>query len=232
MKRVYTAVAACAAIASCKVGVQTDVYTADIMAVLDGAEGLTTPMVISFEVSGANGCEKAKDGLMSPLTAAYGEAEFIGCEKQRFETYAQFRVAADLVHELINETSESDQPIYVGARPLEDHGLIHVAYWLNPEALEEFQGRIPEKLTRFQTSDPELQLSATLSNDLRESLELQVNDAFADGRAIQGTQTFSLGRRNEVRISLSNVTNTAMTQGDISALIAYIPLPKPTKSTE
>lgn len=228
MKRICFAVAACASLAGCKVGVQTDIYTADIMDVLGGSEGLTTPMVLAFEVPGADGCEKARAGLSTPLADAYKSAEFIGCEKEGFDTYAQFRVPVDLVHEKENDAPDSDQPIYIGARPIEDDGVIHVAYWLNTKALEKFRAGIPEELTRFQPSEPELHLSATLSNDLSDPLDLEVNDAFADGRAIQGTQTFELERRNEVRISLSNVTNAAMTQGDIAALIAYVPLLKKT----
>lgn len=225
MKRICIAVAACAALAGCKVGVQTDVFAADIFDVLGGAQNLTTPMTFSFEVSGTEGCDKARAGIMSPLTAAYGAAEFIGCNKQSFETFAEFRVQAAIVLDPLDGTFASDHPVFVGVHDFSEAGRIGVAFLVNSTSMEEFRSRIPDELTMFQPNRPDVELAATISNDRREALVLSVADVFADGQPIQGQQEYTLDRRGEVRIALSNVTNAAIAGGEVGAAIASIPAP-------
>ena len=220
------AIASITIAAGCKVGVQTDIYTSDVMDVIDGKDGLTTPMVISFQVSGKDGCADAGSGLAGPLAAAYGAADYIGCREVKFDKYADFRVQADVVNEVINDISDSGQPLYIGVRALDsDDGRnwVFVGYFVNDEAMKSLKDSIPSEFTIYMSGNPEIRMSATLSNDLRDNIEVFVDDAFVDGRALQSTQSFTLDRRGEVSISMSDVTNAAVAQGDASAAIAHIP---------
>lgn len=224
MKQLILAAAAVVALTGCKIVAQTDIYTSDVLAVVENGETMTTPMVMSFEVAGADGCAKAESLILGPLETAFGGAEYIGCAKRDFDTFADFRLPVDLVFEVTNGASDSDQPIYIGGNIDEGGDLIRIDYYVNQTAMDAFMASIPEELTRYQSGTPDFELSATISNDLRSDIKIEVNDVFADGQPIQKSKVFDLPRRGEVKIDLSNVSNAALGRTDWWVLIAKIPV--------
>ncbi|WP_224825781.1 hypothetical protein [Cognatishimia sp. MH4019] len=205
---------------------EADLFTSDLLKVYETGEALTTPMVLAFEISSASQCEASIEGLTPALTAAYGQAESLGCDKRGFSDVANFRVPAEVVHEIANQSSDSDQPIYIGVYS-DDPGLIVVGIFQNGDGIRAFEAAIPEELTQFARNEIRPLLSASLQNDLPDAMKLRLSSVFANGSAIPvlASEDFDLERRGQVDIVLSDVSNASLSEGFSHALIGTIVMP-------
>lgn len=215
------------ALTGCKMWADADLFTSDLLSVLETGQPLTTPLELAFEIGSKSECEKVNGGLLPALTDAYGDAESLGCEQRGFDSVALFRVPVEIVHEIENQKADSAQPIFIGVYS-DVESVVTVAFFQSAEGVASFRGAIPEELTRFGGKDVEPLLSATIQNDLRGAAKLHLSDVYADGRAIpvQTTKAYDLARRSEVKIVLSDVSNDALAQGYSHAIIGHILLPQ------
>ena len=210
------ALAAVLALTACKTMVATDLYTSDLISATEG-EHLTAPMVISIELSSESKCKEFASDIADTIRSEMETATHIGCRTESFNSFADFRVQSEIVS-YDGAAPLPGRPLAIGVTSV-GHDFV-VTYLINPEGIKAVWSGLPEELTRFETFDPDLHLSAVLTNDLRETVEVLTDDVFVDGVPVQGTARRILPRRDQVVIQMSNVTNRAFGATDNVAHIA------------
>ncbi|MDE0446335.1 MAG: hypothetical protein OXH96_06635 [Spirochaetaceae bacterium] len=203
-------IAAVLALASCKTMVATDLYTSDLISATEG-EQLTAPMVISIELPSESKCKEFASDIADAIRSEMETATHIGCRTEAFNNFADYRVQSEIVT-YDGSARLLGRPLAIGVTSVGDDFI--VTYLINPEGIKAVWNGLPEELTRFETFDPDLYLSAVLTNDLREPVEVVTDDVFVDGVPVQGTARRLLLRRDQVVIQMSNVTNTAFGSTD------------------
>lgn len=198
-------ISTCVLLAGCKTQISTDLFTSDLVAATKG-ESLTAPLVIGMEASSEQKCSETADSVLAAVQSQFASAEFIGCERADFTTFARFRVQAEIVA-IAGEVPDITAPFSIGVRV--DGPNFAVSYLTNPAGARAIWDALPEELTKYQTFSLEPLLSAVLNNDLRETVSITTDDVYADGVPIQGTATQDLLRRDQVELSMSDVTNSA-----------------------
>jgi hypothetical protein len=204
MKR-FALIATCIALGGCKTQISTDLFTSDLVAATQEEE-VSAPLVIGMEVSSEEKCKESADTVLTAVKSQFDSAEFIGCDRISFNTYARFRVQADVVA-FEGDAPSIDPPFSIGVR--REGQAYHVSYLTNPDAARAIWDVLPEEMTQYQTYKLEPILSAVLNNDLRETVSITTDDVYADGTPVQGTATRDLPRRDQVELSMSDVTNAA-----------------------
>lgn len=204
MKRIAL-IAACFLLEACKTQIGTDLFTSDLVAATE-AEAVTAPLVIGMEAGSEKKCKETADTVLVAVQSQFDGAEFIGCDSVEFKTFARFRVQSDIVAYDGNAPSIT-APFSIGVR--KEGAAYHVSYLTNPVAARAIWDALPEEMTKYQTYNLEPILSAVLNNDLRETVSIITDDVFADGAPVQGTATRDLPRRDQVELTMSDVTNAA-----------------------
>ena len=217
MKRIVL-IATCFVLAGCKTQISTDLFTNDLVAATE-AEAVTAPLVIGLEAGSEQKCKETTDSVLIAVQSQFDSAEFIGCETVDFKTFARFRVQAEIV--AYDEVAPSiTAPFSIGIRS--EGVAYHVSYLTNPAGARAIWDALPEEMTKYQTYKMEPILSAVLNNDLRETVSITTDDVYADGTPVQGTATRDLPRRDQVELSMSDVTNAAFgTVANASHIVTF-----------
>ena len=210
------ALAALFTLTACKTFVETDVYTSDLISATEG-ERLTAPMVISIEVTSESKCKEFASEIADAIGTQMDAVAHIGCRTESFESFADFRVQSEIVS-YDGSAPLPDKPLAIGVTSVGKDFV--VTYLINPDGVKAVWDALPEELTRFETFDPDLHLSAVLTNDLREPVEVITDDVFVDGAPVQSISKRLLPRRDQVAIEMSNVTNNAFGSTDNVSHIA------------
>ncbi|MFV1570499.1 hypothetical protein VWZ98_08425 [Phaeobacter sp. JH203A] len=211
-----------AAVSACQIDTHAEIFTSDVYAVLKTKEALETQLTLAFEAGSENGCRKAEQQLKGPLEQAFGHAEYTGCVDVKFDKFAQFRVTADLVGQTDEAKASVPKPVHLAAIA-QDNGFVRLEYIFNREEMIALAESVPEELTQFLNDEPDIILSATLSNDLSDNVTVSVVDVFADGKPYKSFTDFDLKRRGSVEIALSNVGNASFGNTEKTAVIGWIP---------
>lgn len=218
MKRLAL-IAACVALAGCKTQISTDLFTSDLIAATEG-ESVTAPLVIGMESTSQQKCKETAPAILEAVQSKYSDAEFIGCERAEFNTFARFRVQAEVL--VFSDSAPTPADAFaIGVRG--DGKAYNVSYLTNPDAARAIWDALPEDMTKYQTYNLEPRLSAVLNNDLRATVSITTDDVFADGTPIQGTATRDLPRRDQVELRMSDVTNAAFgTIANASHIVTFV----------
>ncbi|MDO6458923.1 hypothetical protein Q4560_15050 [Celeribacter halophilus] len=217
MKRI-TLIATCFVLAGCKTQISADLFTSDLIAATE-AEAGTVPLVIGMEASTEQNCKETADTVLVAVQSQFDSAEFIGCEAVDFNTFARFRVQAEIVA-YDGDAPSIAAPFSIGVR--REGTAYHVSYLTNPAGARAIWDALPKEMTEYQTYKLEPFLSAVLNNDLRETVRITTDDVYADGVPIQGTATRDLSRRDQVELSMSDVTNAAFgTVANASHIVTF-----------
>ena len=203
--RRFLAIAACVALAGCETHISTDLFTSDLIAATEG-EKLTAPLVIGMQAASEEKCEESADAILAAVKSQFETAEFIGCAKIEYNTFARYRVQAAIVA-FEGQVPVTEAPFSIGV--YQDERNYHVSYLTNPAGARAIWDALPEDMTQYKTYKLEPVLSAVLNNDLRATVSVTTDDVYADGTPIQGTATYELPRRDQVELHMSNVTNAA-----------------------
>lgn len=217
MKR-FALIATCIALAGCKTQISTDLFTSDLVAATDG-EAVTAPLVIGMEATSEQKCKESSEPVLTAVQTQFDSAEFIGCDKVDFKTFARFRVQAEIIA-YDGDAPDITAPFSIGVRG--EGKAYHVSYLTNPAGARAIWDALPEEMTQYQTYKLEPILSAVLNNDLRETVSITTDDVYADGTPVQGTATRDLPRRDQVELSMSDVTNAAFgTVANASHIVTF-----------
>jgi hypothetical protein len=211
-------IATCVVLAGCKTQISTDLFTSDLVAATDG-EAVTAPLVIGMETGNEQKCKESADTVLIAVQSQFDSAEFIGCETVNFDTFARFRVQAEIVA-YNGDAPSVTSPFSIGVRG--EGTAYHVSYLTNPAGARAIWDALPEEMTQYKTYKLEPFLSAVLNNDLRETVSITTDDVYADGAPVQGTATRDLPRRDQVELSMSDVTNAAFgTVANASHIVTF-----------
>ncbi|WP_039018589.1 DUF7424 family protein [Halocynthiibacter namhaensis] len=227
--KIAVPIIALALLSGCKTNTQATVYTSDALGVAENGTILQTPLTIGFEVVSESKCREVSSTLLEPLQNAFHSAEFIGCERDGIDSFAVYRLTTDIVLLTGDDGHLTEMPLYIGVvnKPSADgENWVDVGFLLNTLKADELIASIPNEVIGYR--DPELNavLSATISNDMASDIVIQASDAFADGQPVTNFKNFTVPRRSEVEIKLSNVSNAAFGEVDAWARIAYIASPR------
>lgn len=218
MKRIALIALATVALTGCKTQIATDLFTSDLIAATEG-ETLTAPLVIGIDTSSESQCKENAPALTDAIKSQFPGADFIGCEKDAFDVFARFRVQAAIIP-MTDVTPTPDAPFAVGVKA-DASGFI-VAYLTNPQAVRAVWDALPEEMTQYKKFELDPALSAVLTNDLRGKVTITTDDVFADGVPVQGTVSRSMTRRDQVEITMSDVTNAAFGNvANISHIVSF-----------
>ena len=219
--KLYFAVISTFLLSSCTTQISTDLFTSDLVAATEG-EAVSAPLVVSLEMASDSKCRELAPSLTDTLSNSMNGAEFIGCEKSNYDTFARYRVQANIVH--LSEGSPSPTDAFsIGV--VQNNNEFSVFYLTNPDAVQAIWSALPEDLTRYQTFEFNGELSAVINNDLRNTVTIITDDVFADGTPIQGTAKHQLQRRDQLELKMSNVTNAAFGVTDNYSLIVTFQTP-------
>jgi hypothetical protein len=205
------------ALAACQTDLGVDLFTSDLVAAAEG-ESFTAPLVLGLELGSENACNENAEAIRVVMVQRAGGAEFMGCQRREFRTVASYRLQVPVV----NGPDATDAPFFVVARMDGEEVAVSVAR--TPGGFEAIWKALPEDLTRFRTFEFDPVITANLNNDLRGSVTIITDDVFADALPVQGTAMRELGRRDQITIRTSDVTNAAFATVDTEAQIArFIP---------
>lgn len=219
MKRL--ALAALAALSACKITADAELFTSDLVAAMNG-NAVAAPVQIGIEAPTADKCEEHADALTNAIRGQFADAQFLGCQSANFETLARFRVmAAIIAHDGTAPTPPA--PLAIGVA--QDSDAISVTMLQNAGGFRKIWNDLPQELTEYQTFDPQFRLSATLNNDLGDDAAAQTVEVFADGKPAPGKTFFTLARRDQITLKLSDVTNAAFSDSATPALILRLTAP-------
>ncbi len=211
-------IATCFVLASCKTQISTDLFTTDLVAATE-AEAVTAPLVIGMEAGSEQKCKETADTVLIAVQSQFDSAEFIGCETVDFTTFARFRVQAEIVA-YDGDAPSITAPFSIGVRS--EGAAYHISYLTNPTGARAIWDALPKEMTEYRTYELKPFLSAVLNNDLRETVSITTDDVYADGVPIQGTATRDLPRRDQVELSMSDVTNAAFgTVANASHIVTF-----------
>ena len=209
--------ASLAALSGCKTYIASDLFVSDIIAATEG-EKMTAPLVISTEAGSDSSCKENAPQILRAVQIKYKDAEFIGCERIKYDTVARFRVQADIIDLTTSKTT--GQAFAIGVA--RDGGTYHVSYITNPSATRAIWNALPKDVKGYRDFEVSPQLSAVLNNDLRDDITITTDDVFADGTPVQGTQQKTIGRRDQVELTMSDVTNAAFgTTETVSHIVSF-----------
>ena len=221
MKRIALLVALIA-LPGCKTQISTDLFTSDLIAATEG-KTITAPLEIGMEAGSKDKCNDTAPAILQAIETKFAEAEFIGCQDAGWDTFARFRVQAEVIA-FADEPPTPNEAFAIGVRASDLS--FSVVYLINRKAARAIWDALPEELTEYQTYKLEPVLFALLNNDLRTSVTVTTDDVFADGTPIQGTVNRDMPRRDQIELQMSNVTNAAFATSAHAAHIVTFTLPE------
>jgi len=222
--RIVTLLISAVFFSGCKLIINATVYTSDIVSVFETHEPKLTPIEIQFEQSSTNNCNENSGQLLAALAKHYETVEFLGCYDADFDTFARFRIVAEIVYEAVNKLSDSTDPIYIGV--FEDGEQadtdITVAIFKNGETLKTLWDNVSGTFPIASSRTPEITITATIANDSGHIESLHVADVFANGVPVVEETNLDVAHRNQIDILLSNVTNSAFATKSFFAVLAKL----------
>lgn len=196
---------------ACKLAIQPDIYLSDVEAVRTQGKPLPTKALVMFEVPGEDKCAEASSLLVAPLSKAFASAEYKGCRKVDFNTFADFVVTTEIVQEKKNETADSKYPIYVGVFN-EDDGSASLGVYQNVASMKALVKEINDA-SKYGNTSVDYNISGRIVNDTSGVATLVMENVYSNGNPVPYLQSLELERRGEVSISASDVFNDAFALG-------------------
>ena len=210
------------ALTGCKTQISAELFTSDLIAATEG-ETITAPLVIGMEASSEDKCNETAPAVLQAIKTRYSKAEFIGCEDAGWDTFARFRVQAEVIA-FADEPPAPNEAFAIGVRASDLS--FSIVYLVNRKAARAIWDALPEELTEYQTYKLEPVLFALLNNDLRTSVTVTMDDVFADGTPSQGTVSRDMPRRDQIELRMSDVTNAAFATTAHASHIVTFTLPE------
>ena len=189
---------------ACKTEIAVDLYASDLVGVTEGSS-FTAPVVLGLEMSSSE-CEENGAGMVDAMSGQLNDVEFIGCARNNFDHFARYRAQVEIL-DIKDGQTRTDDALALGVEAKENR--YDVFFVSNPDAAQQIWNNLPEDLTKYQTFNLKPRLAAVFNNDLRKDVTVVTDDVFADGVPVQGMAQHTLGRRDQVELRLSDVTNAA-----------------------
>jgi hypothetical protein len=198
------------ALAGCRIEVLQDVYLSDVAAVRESGTAMPADAVISIEVPSEEKCQEASSTLTPTLSAHFKAAEYKGCRKVEFTTFADFSVETEIVAEVVNQLSDSKFPVYLGVT--ETEAGAEIAVFRNNDSMRAMMDAIKEQ-TNAPVNDIGFAVAARIVNDTSESVPISLLNVFVGSEPVPFPKEHILDRRDEIVVRASDVANSGFGQG-------------------
>lgn len=206
-KSIQTAVIliAIATLTGCKIEMEIDLYSSDLRAAALGDESLTTPATLALPITSVDECAEQTEKIVQIMQNIMESIQPKGCELKNFESF----MLADVQVPLLNSADSWDQTdtlfgIVSQSENDDKFDEITVFVTLNLLKYENLSQRVEDEF--FQALNlADSKFTLAINNDERESAEIYVENVFVQG-APEISGTYSIPRRSQVEIELSNVS--------------------------
>ena len=173
-----------AGMAGCKMDVTPELYVSDLRAVVGGETGLTTPATLAIGVGSKENCEKQSDAFAAMLKEMVREFSLRGCEGSGTDVALTASIQIPIV--ATEEAWKEARTLYgVVVRAMDER--IGVFFLVDPRLYADLNERIKKETYRSIDLD-ESRVKVVLSNDERREVRFTVNDAYFNGRPVQGLE--------------------------------------------
>ena len=180
-------------LSACKIDFEGDIYTSDLMDVLENRSQIDIPMLVSFQVSS---CDEDLYDLHSTLSDYFLEYSYIGCEVGNdFMSYVTSRVRVP-INSSQDDFENADSLIGYLVQEFDDG--IYVYTMLNQLSFDMLSNYVESQT--FQSLDlSESTLIVNVHNDLR-YLNLSVFPGFVDGDPTVYVKDYEMEKRDILTI--------------------------------
>lgn len=201
MRRAFALTIAAFSLAGCKVDIEADIFSSDIVAAMDGEE-VTTPVTIGVELGS---CEEKAPALTKAIQANFQSVEHLGCKRKDFDQLAYYRLQIPITALKAGDTKPAS-PLGIVALKTEDGGYNVILSSMAEEVTKVWRS-LPGDMTEYTKFNPDPALSVSFNNDLRNRITIVTEDVFMDGTPAPTTLSHELDRRGQVALRMSDVTN-------------------------
>lgn len=193
------------ALAGCKVNLSTNLYSSDLLAVLESGKALKVEGELKFSVPSKKQLDEKGPQMKAIIGEYFTIQGDILHEKQGMDNFAIVKVELPLMK--YSKTPQSNTPLYfmVGAdnRPGYSAALV---YGVDRKALDKALRAIRDKFMMGPAAE-DISVTVNLHNDLRGDLKFQVAICYIDDDPTPSPKIFTLARRKSVRIRVAKVAS-------------------------
>lgn len=195
------------ALAACKVEAVPTVYLSDLKTIADTGEPMATTATVAVAMTSQSACQDRGGEVAAILTPYLHDASAPRCEGDGMNG----RLVIDFKAPLVPADGQYSGAMYLMAMPVPDAGL-GLALGLNTAVIEAAVQQAKSQHMPI-SGAPDIGLAVDLVNDTRADAALHVDNVFVAGAPVPGYQTMTLRHREEVRVTLSDVTAAGAAQG-------------------
>lgn len=202
----YLALIACAAlVTACKPQVSADIYTRDILEVAETGKSLEIPVRMGLPIQNEKKCDENRNKMLPALQKYGNGVKFLNCMDVKGQMYDLLFV--EMVGKIVKAPS-TGVPVVEGmfgmsVSQLDDGSLI--AYFLKTDNVDKAVSEI-DKNYQFQNVEiDDIALTLRLNNDLRETVNFEIDSSFVENRPIDAPMILELPHRGVKVIVPSNV---------------------------
>lgn len=210
------------ALPACKVGIAPQIFTSDVMSALDAGSAINAQAVLDIESGSEDKCKEHSAAIGEALKKGFAEATFLECTRVDITSVARYRVTVPMGAK--NGTGSSA----LGIEVTDVGAKVAATMRRSPAAIDQIVAALPDELKTFADQSYDPSISVTLQNDLAGDAEITMMGAFIDGQPYQVDNTFTVARRAELKITLSDVGNAALMAKDASnaSILFFMAKPK------
>ena len=196
-------------VAGCDIKSTTDIYLADLLEVAETGTAIETSSQLMVEISSSSECEETTGKLLPMLQGTFGDSVIgKGCHDEGMSSYITFELKVPIHQETLEREGDSTLAIVISKRD----GWHGIQMKVNVMRMDNLARMISDEF--YQSVDfSTAKVSLNLSNDLRQSVTIRLRDTFVNGEPIQEYKDFTLDRRDQLDVLLSNV-GAAMAFGE------------------
>ena len=206
-------------VAGCEIKTETNIFTADLLEVIDTGTVLQTSSQLIIEIPSSGKCAETTGKLLPMLQGTFGEeVTGKGCHDEGMSSYIAFGLTLPIYLETTEQ--KGDSPIAIVISKQDDWHKVQMA--VNVMRMDNLARMISDEFFQsvdFSTAKSKL----NISNDLRQSVTIRIRGAFVNGDPVQEYTDYTLDRRDELDVMLSNV-GSAMVFGKGQSTLFLIQL--------
>ena len=204
-------------LSACEIKTRTDIFLGDLFDVINTGDVIDTESKLSVQIASKDECNSNSAKLLPMLQGTFGESVHAeGCLEEGMNTFAVFGMKIPI---LIEDAMahRSDTLALALFQEEEWYGL---RMTINVGRMKNLSKLISDEF--FQTVDfSTADVAITIANDLREKVSIAIRGAFVDGKPVQEYTDFTLKRRDELDVQLSDVAGASAFTNGVAGLFYF-----------
>ena len=197
-------------VTACKPLVSADIYTRDIIDVAQNGTPLEIPIRMGLPIQNEKKCDDDKNKML-PALQKYGKGvKFISCKDVKNQMYDLLFVemVGKIVKASATEVTSIDGMFGLSVSQQGDGNL--TVHFLKTDNVDEAVKEIDNNY-QFQSIELEdIDLTLRLNNDLRKTIQFEIDSSFVNNNPVDAPTIFDLPRRGTKEIVPSNVRSKSI----------------------